>query len=347
MAAIAPYLKVLFELNTAHDPTARSSALEYGVETMKAYIAIPLIMLGVLIADQQSLIAQARGRGNQMPTIRQLTWVDRSGDVSGTIGPQMNSILDPSISPDGNKVAVRGRQNPGDTDHLWILEGMTANRITSNEGAERHMIWTPDGSRIAYSIQNQGGVSNLYVRASDGSGSDQPIIESEGMHKWYPSWSPDASTVVFHTNNPNTQARDLWYVNMATKEASVLVDDEGIQALARMSRDGRFVAYQSDQDGQMDIYVTTFPKSDERWKVSMNGGTWPKWSNNELFYWEGNTLIGVEFSTEGGFNPGRTQKLFTGADAGMGSDNMMTSYNPEYDVTPDGTHFVIVRRLER
>ena len=58
-------------------------------------------------------------------------------------------------------------------------------------------------------------------------------------------------------------------------------------------------------------------------------------------------IIGVEFSTEGGFNPGRTQKLFTGADAGMGSDNTMTSYNPEYDVTPDGTHFVIVRRLER
>ena len=79
----------------------------------------------------------------------------------------------------------------------------------------------------------------------------------------------------------------------------------------------------------------------------MNGGTWPKWSNNELFYWEGNSLIGVEFSTEGGFNPGRTQKLFTGAHAGMGADNMMTSYNPEYDVTPDGTHFVVVRRLER
>ena len=183
---------------------------------MKAYIVIPLITLGVLTADQGSLNAQGRGGGNQIPTIRQLAWADESGNILGTIGPRMNSVLDPSISPDGSKVAVRGRQNPGDVDHLWILEGMSANRITTNQGYERHMIWSPDGSRIAYSIQNDGGVSNLYIRASDGSGRDQVLIESEGMHKWYPSWSPDASTVVFHTNNPETEARDLWYCLLYT-----------------------------------------------------------------------------------------------------------------------------------
>ena len=149
---------------------------------MKAYIVIPLITLGVLTADQGSLNAQGRGGGNQTPTIRQLAWADGSGNVLGTIGPRMNSVLDPSISPDGSKVAVRGRQNPGDVDHLWILEGMSANRITTNQGYERHMIWSPDGSRIAYSIQNDGGVSNLYIRASDGSGRDQVLIETEGMH---------------------------------------------------------------------------------------------------------------------------------------------------------------------
>jgi len=314
---------------------------------MKAYIVIPLITLGVLAADQRSLNAQGRGRGNQVPTIRQLAWTDGSGNVLGTIGPRMNSVLDPSISPDGSKVAVRGRANPGDVDHLWILEGVNANRITTNQGYERHMIWSPDGSRIAYSIQNDGGVSNLYIRASDGSGRDQVLIESEGMHKWYPSWSPDASTVVFHTNNPETEARDLWYVSVASGEAAVLVDDEGIQALARISRDGRFVAYQSDQDGQMEIYVTTFPKSESRWKVSTNGGTWPKWSNDKLFYWEGNSLMGVEFSTGSEFNPGEPQQIFTGEQVGMGASNMMASYNPEYDVSADGTRFIIVQRLER
>ncbi len=313
---------------------------------MKRSVAVLLMMLSLIFADQGLLDAQGRGRGNQAPTIRQLVSVDRSGNVQDTIGPRMSSILDPSISPDGSQIAVRGRMEQGETDHLYILEGSEASRLTSNEGFERHMIWSPDGSRIAYSIQNQGGVSNLYVRAGDGSGGDTPIIESEGMHKWYPSWSPDASTVVFHTNDPETQARDIWSVNLASGETTVLVGDDGIQALARTSRDGRFVAYQSDQDGTMEIYVTTLQASDSRWRVSTNGGTWPKWSDDELFYWEGNSLMAVEYSADGGFTHGTPQRLFTGEQVGMGADNMMTSYNPEYDVDATGTRFVVTQRLE-
>jgi Tol biopolymer transport system component len=311
---------------------------------------IIVITVGVLAAGQSLLDAQGgqgRGRGNQTPAVRQLAWVDRAGTVQGTIGPEMNSILDPSIAPDGMKVAVRGRMNQGDTDSLYILQGETATRLTTNEGAERHMIYSPDGSKIAYSIQNQGGVSNLYIRAADGSGGDTVLIESEGMHKWYPSWSPDGSVVVFHTNDVDTQARDLWFIDVASGETGVLVDDDGIQALARMSRDGRFVAYQSDQDGQAEIYVTTFPKSEARWKVSTSGGTWPKWSTDELFYWQGNTLMAVSFTTEGGFTPAAPRAVFTGAQAGMGENNTMSSYNPEYDVTADGQRFVVTQRVER
>ncbi len=167
------------------------------------------------------------------------------------------------------------------------------------------------------------------------------------MHKWYPSWSPDAATVVFHTNDPDTQVRDIWYVSVASGETGVLVDDDGIQALARTSRDGRFVSYQSNQDGGTDIYVTTFPKSDARWKVSTRGGTWPKWSDTELFYWEGNSLMAVACTTEGRFTAGTPRRLFTGEQVGMGADNMMTSYNPEYDVKAAGTRFVVTQRLER
>ncbi len=316
---------------------------------MNPIVAIFLITLGLLVQGQGLLgepEQRGRGGGGQPQPPRQLAWVDRSGEVLGTIGPQMGGILDPSISPDGSKVAVRGRAERGDTDSLWILEGTTKRRITDNEGAERHMIWSPDGTRIAYSLQSQGGVSNLYVRAADGSGEDQPLIVSEGMHKWYPSWTPDARTAVFHTNNPDTQARDLWFVNTADGTTGVLVDDPSIEALARLSPDGKFVAYQSDQTGQMEIFVTTFPRSDLRAQISTNGGTWAKWAGSELFYWEGNTLMVVETSAEGGFSAGEAQKLFTGEQVGMGADNNMTSYNPEYDVSADGTRFVVTQRVD-
>jgi Tol biopolymer transport system component len=309
---------------------------------MNTHLATALATLVLISGSAGVLQAQARGGGT--PAVRQLAWVDRTGQVLGTIGPRMSSILDPSISPDGNSVAVRGRQNQGETDHLYILQGSAARRLTSNEGAERHMIWSPDGARIAYSIQNPGGVSNLYVRAADGSGQDRALIESEGMHKWYPSWTPDASAIVFHTHDPATDVRDLGYRVLASGETGVLVADPGIQALARLSRDGRFVAYQSDQDGRPEIYVTTFPRSDARWKVSTNGGTWPKWSTNELFYWEGNSLMAVEFTSDGGFRAGTPRRLFTGAQVGMGADNTMSSYNPEYDVSADGTRFAVTQR---
>lgn len=310
---------------------------------MNPHISVPLIALTALALYEQPVQAQ---ESVTAPPVRQLASVNRAGDIEGTIGPRMNSILDPSISPDGTKVVVRGRSVPGETDHLYVLEGEGSERLTSNDGFERHMIWSPDGSRIAYSIQDPGGVSNLYVRAANGAGGDVPLIESEGMHKWYPSWSPDASTVVFHTNNPDTQARDIWSVNVASGQTTVLVDDDGIQALARTSHDGRFVAYQSDQDGQLEIYVTTLRPSDSRWKVSTDGGTWPKWSDDELFYWEGNSLMAVPYTTDGGFTAGTPRVLFTGEQVGMGADNMMTSYNPEYDVNAAGTRFVVTQRVE-
>lgn len=310
---------------------------------MRAFAAIPTMAIALMAGCAGSEPAEEQAA---TPAAQQLVWVDRAGTVEGTVGPPMNSILDPSISPDGTRIVVRGRENEGDTDHLWLLEGTSGRRLTTNSGAERHMIWSPDGSRIAYSIQDPGGVSNLFVRPADGSGQDEPLVVSEGMHKWYPSWTPDGSTVVFHTNDPETQARDLWFADVATGETGVLVGDDGIQALARLSRDGRFVAYQSDQSGQTEIYVTTFPASEERWQVSTGGGTWPKWSDSELFYWEGNSLMAVSFTADDGFTPAPAQELFTGADVGMGADNTMTSYNPEYDVTADGTRFVVTQRIE-
>lgn len=314
---------------------------------MNRRLAILLLALGALSACQAPAADSSSSPADEPTAGQQLVSVDRGGNVLESIGPVMNSILDPSISPDGQRVAVRGREAEGDTDYLWILEGTDARRLTDNEGFERHMIWSPDGSRIAYSIQNQGGVSNLYSRAADGSGGDVPLIESEGMHKWYPSWTPDAGTVVFHTNDPETQARDLWYVSVETGESGVLVDDEGIQALARLSRDGRFVAYQSNQDGDTEIYVTTFPRSEARWKVSTSGGTWPKWSDDELYYWQGNSLMAVAFDGSGGtFAAEAPRELFTGAEVGMGVDNMMTSYNPEYDVNRAGDRFVVTQRVE-
>ena len=90
------------------------------------------------------------------------------------------------------------------------------------------------------------------------------------------------------------------------------------------------------------MFVTTFPKSNAKWKVSANGGEWPRWSKDEIFYWEGNNLMAAKFTASGNnFSVTAPTKLFAGAQVGMGSGNI-GGYNFFYDYR-DGK-FVVVQR---
>jgi hypothetical protein len=322
---------------------------------MKSIVSIVLVtfVLTFALIAQQPPAAGTRGqrgerggRGNNQPTGPQnLAWVDRTGKVLGTVGQPQAAILDPSISPDGKKVVVRGRDVAGETEHAYIHEGTTKKRLTTNEGSERHEIWSPKGDRIAFSMQipGQGNVSNLYIRNADGSGKDEPLVVSEGIHKWAPTWSPDGKFIVYHTNDLSTNSRDLGFVDLATRKTDFLVQTPATEALPRFSTDGKFVAYQAQEEGgKMEVYVTTFPKSNAKWKVSTNGGEWPRWSKDEIFYWEGNNMMAAKFTAAGSnFTLTPPVKLFSGAQVGMGSGNI-GGYNFFYDYR-DGK-FVVVQR---
>jgi Tol biopolymer transport system component len=318
------------------------------MKSIASVVLMTLVLTLGIIAQTPAPAQRGRGggRGNQATGPQNLAWVDRTGKVLGTIGAPQAAILDPSISPDGKKVVVRGRDTQGETEHAYIHEGNTKHRLTTNEGSERHEIWSPKGDKVAFSMQvaGQGNVSNLFIRNADGSGSDEPLVVSEGMHKWSPTWSPDGKFIVYHTNELSTNARDIGFVELATHKTGFLVQTPAIEALPRFSTDGKFVAYQAqpDADGKWEVYVTTFPKSDAKWQVSTNGGQWPRWSTDEIFYWEDNTLMAAKFTAKGSsFTVSPPVKLFTGAQVGMGS-GVIGGYNFFYDYR-DG-RFVVVQR---
>ena len=320
---------------------------------MKSAVATVLITflltIGMLAQAPQvpAERGQRAGRGNQPPGPPQnLAWVDRTGKVLGKIGLPQAAILDPAISPDGKKVAVRGRDNQAETEHIYLHEGDKKSRLTTNEGSERHNFWSPKGDKIVFSTQTagQGQVSNLFIRSADGSGKDIPLVVSEGIHKWSPSWSADGKTVVYHTNQLSNNARDIWVVDVATGKASALVETAAVEALPRFSLDGKFVAYQADEaaDGKFEVWVTTFPRSESRWKISTAGGIWPRWDKDQIYYWQGNDLVSVKFKVSGkNFTVSPPEKLFTSAQAGMGSGNV-SGYNYFYDFL--GGKFVVVQR---
>ena len=307
-----------------------------------------VLCLALGLATAPRLGAQAAGSGaGDSGGMAQLAWVDRAGNVLGTIGEPQFLILDPAISPDGQRVATRSRQREGDLDQVWIHQGSASRRLTSSTGvSERHVIWSPDGRRLAYSGQERGGMSNLFVRAAEGDAESRPLVVTEGMHKWSPAWLPDQRTLVFHTHTPATDARDLMSVGVEGGVTELLVESPAREALPRVSLDGRFVAYGSDESGTWEVYVTTFPRSGQRWQITRGGGSWPRWGGSELFYWSGNTLMAVPVETASGFSPGAAKPLFTGAQVGMG-EGPQEGFNPAYDVSRDGTRFVVVRNARQ
>ncbi len=323
------------------------------MKSVVSSVLIALVLTFALMAQTPQTPApaagQRAGRGNQPPGPPQnLAWVDRTGKVLGKIGQPQAAILDPAISPDGKKVAVRGRDTQQETEHIYIYEGETKHRLTTNEGSERHNFWSPKGDRIAFSMQvaGQGNVSNLFIRAADGSGKDIPLVVSEGIHKWSPSWSSDGKTIVYHTNQLSNNARDIWVVDVATGKASALVETAAVEALPRFSLDGKFVAYRADEDyagpGKFEAWVTTFPRSDMKWKISTDGGIWPRWDKDQIYYWQGNDLMSGKVKVSGkNFTASAPVKLFSSASVGMGAGNV-SGYNYFYDFR-DGK-FVVVQR---
>ena len=140
--------------------------------------------------------------------------------------------------------------------------------------------------------------------------------------------------------DPKTRA-DLWYLQRKEDgsgwESHPFLESSFSESQARFSPDGRYVAYQSDESGEREVYVRPFPTGKGRPQVSSRGGGRPIWSQDgkELFYVEGNTLMSVSVSTRPAFAMGSVTRLFdrTSLARAGGSSG--------YDVSADGKRFLV------
>src|SRR5262249_1342568 len=124
---------------------------------------------------------------------RQLAWFDRSGRALGTAGPpDENELNNPSISPDGRRIAVE-RLGPGGRD-IWILDSERTTRFTFNPSNDRMPIWPPDVSRIAC-FSAREGPATLYEKPS--SGGSETLLEGSEEKQYPTSWSSDGRFLAY------------------------------------------------------------------------------------------------------------------------------------------------------
>ncbi len=114
--------------------------------------------------------------------------------------------------------------------------------------------------------------------------------------------------------------------------------------MAKLSPDGRFLAYESNESDRYEIYVRSFPGGDGKRQVSVNGGTQPRWRSDgrELYYVEGDTLMAVSVSTESAFTLGQPQQLFEAPALTRTGGGL----NGGYDVSADGQRFLTIAPVE-
>jgi Tol biopolymer transport system component len=277
----------------------------------------------------------------------QLRWIGRDGqdlETSGPYGPYRGF----EVSPDGRRIAVHRHESTG--GDIVVLEPRGA-ELHLTFDASRHNstpIWSPDGSRIVYASL-QKGKWGLYETLSNGSGTEQLLYESD-LPKVPMSWSPDGKRLVFWVQDPKTKG-DIWVLTLDEKDkkAALLIPSAFNESHPQISRDGKWLAYTSDSTGRNEIYVQPFPTGGGRYKVSVNGGDWPRWNPNtkELFFralgngaFVGDILVASVSVSGAAFENGDPKPLVQTVAlniAHSGGDYQM------YDISPDGQRLLILQ----
>lgn len=294
------------------------------------------------VSQNGSLIYQV---GSTDSAKSHLVVFDRSGKALADYNPQEATITDSRallgvrdvrLSPDNQRVAFANGTG------IWTLdlERKTRTRITFDEQAVQEPSWSPDGKSLIFLAQvaSGGGGGEIRSKAADGSGTEQKLVPAvENYH--HPEWSPDGKYLTYLWGNGEKMV-SLWIKSVSgDAKAVVIVQPPSPQSNIldyRISPDSRWVAYQSDESGQLEIYLTSFPDGKGKWRVSTNGGAYPAWSGNnkELFYENLNSDVFVCSLTPKGseLEVGTPQRLFHAAAPGVGIP---------FDVFKDGKRLIV------
>ncbi len=269
---------------------------------------------------------------------RRLAWVDRAGTVVDRTDLVADGLGNIELSPEGGHVAYSAVEGGNRDVWTYDLIRQTRIRLSDQPGNDHLPIWSSDGTQVAFRSVQPVTFGDVYLSQTDGSSAAVALV-SETAEEFPFDWSHDGRFILYGSRGDET-FYDLWYLERATSDDSweprLFLNTPANERSARLSPDGRHVAYVSDESGQGQVYVQPFPGGGRRTTVSTDGGAGPHWSRdgNELFYVApGDALVAVEVSTRGEFSIGDSRRLFQRARPTLRAGS--------YDVSLDGQRFLV------
>jgi Tol biopolymer transport system component len=208
------------------------------------------------ISDNGSLVY----RTGPLAARRTLVWVDRKGHEE-RLAVEPRRFSWPRVSPTGDRVALEVTDNQGNQD-IWIYElgrQTAGTRLTFNRAFDNHPMWLPDGRRVVFGSRRDGGGVNLFWKTSEGTGQAERLTADPNPDRTAFSATPDGKNLVVVQVNPETE----WDLHLLSMESDhrlrPLLQTQFLEASPVISPNGHWIAYRSDETGQMEVYVRPFP----------------------------------------------------------------------------------------
>jgi Tol biopolymer transport system component len=294
------------------------------------------------VSRQQTLVYWPISAQETAPGTQQIIWMDRKGKrgPSVTMAGTFGSLR---LSPDGHRLALDQRDKEGNTD-LWLidLDRGVSDRLTTDPAVDQHPIFSPDGKQVVFT-SGRLGFPTAFIRPSVAIGTDQPLPFGSGDLDVAEDWSPPDGKYVVFVRNSIAGHSDIWVKPMSGDgKPFPFVQSSFVHGQPRVSPDGHWLAYMTNQTGTYQIVVKTFPDPNGiPTTVTANGGLYPAWRRDgrELYYLARDGKIMAVPVTEDG------DKIVFGNSTPLFQSPLTVPSSPlahQYDVNPEGTRFLFI-----
>jgi serine/threonine protein kinase len=268
----------------------------------------------------------------------QLAWFSRSGLRLATVGPpgEFNSLC---MTPDGRRIVYEQADTTSGNIDMWTMDLATAatTQLTFAGPVEFYPVCAPNGRDIALAVLRPSN-PNLFKQSLAAPGQTVLLFESP-LPKIPTDWSRDGTQLIFSVLSPST-GWDVASLSLATGQPRPLIATPAQETNAKLSPDGRWLAFVSNESSRVEVYVQAMAGGGAKWLVSRGGGMQPQWSadGRQLYYMAlDRRLMVVDVRAEGAlFTPsppvGLTETRFT---------EWETSGGMSYVVAPDGSRVLV------
>ncbi|MDG2089958.1 MAG: hypothetical protein P8J61_02455 [Gammaproteobacteria bacterium] len=309
----------------------------------KVYLKQSSIFLVMLFLLQGCQISNRLSPdSSSLESLNALAWIDREGNKEHINITPRNYIY-AQLSADDKQVALNSRDKSSD---IWIydLELESLRRLTLDPSSNIGPLWAPDG-RLAFT-RVIDGTQELVVQAADWSAPAEVLSILSDNAKYPSSFSADGNTLIYHTS---TFGYDMWSLsfdgdNKTIQELSANPDQR--ETNGALSPDENWIAFESDETGQLEIFVSPFPNVESgRVQISIGGGSRPRWhpSGNELFYINQDepaltgALMSVAIDNTSGFINAAPNLIFENNFIAPNAGRQV------YDISADGQRFLMIQ----